>query len=190
MNTDKQKREKRNTYMRAYYAANYEKILERRADPVNQEHARKWREINRERNLEVKRKHYAANCEKWREYYANPTNRKRSKKWRKANREKCRQYRHTRRATEGSYTTIDIVATIECQDGICFYCDDNIRGRHSTVDHFIPIVKGGTNWPRNIRIACMSCNQSKNAKMPWDFKPKVFRYDPNEARRNYEQGIK
>jgi 5-methylcytosine-specific restriction endonuclease McrA len=30
-------------------------------------------------------------------------------------------------------------------------------------DHVIPLARGGTNWPANLRPACASCNQRKNA---------------------------
>jgi 5-methylcytosine-specific restriction endonuclease McrA len=52
------------------------------------------------------------------------------------------------------------------QGGACFYC-----GRESrlTMDHIIPLARGGTDEPANCVLACGSCNSSKNAKLPLDW---------------------
>jgi hypothetical protein len=51
-----------------------------------------------------------------------------------------------------------IRASILQRDGfICTYC-----GRHAqSVDHIIPLSKGGTNDPDNLTAACNTCNSSK-----------------------------
>ena len=48
----------------------------------------------------------------------------------------------------------------------CAYC-----GKESvlTFDHFIPISKGGDTTPSNIVPACVSCNSSKQDKLPEDW---------------------
>ncbi len=42
----------------------------------------------------------------------------------------------------------------------CAYC----RGPAESIDHVIPLSKGGTHWPANIRPACLKCNASKRDK--------------------------
>jgi 5-methylcytosine-specific restriction endonuclease McrA len=44
--------------------------------------------------------------------------------------------------------------------GECFYCGDPATTR----DHVIAKVRGGTNDPSNLVIACFACNTSKKAK--------------------------
>jgi HNH endonuclease len=42
--------------------------------------------------------------------------------------------------------------------GICFYCEDE---RALTIDHYVPIGRGGSNDPRNLVPACVACNTMK-----------------------------
>jgi 5-methylcytosine-specific restriction endonuclease McrA len=39
----------------------------------------------------------------------------------------------------------------------------------NTVDHIIPVAKGGTDDPENLVAACRKCNFSKQDKMPDEF---------------------
>lgn len=43
----------------------------------------------------------------------------------------------------------------------CAYCGDCAN----TVDHIIPLSRGGTNDPENLTPACKSCNSSKRDKL-------------------------
>lgn len=76
----------------------------------------------------------------------------------------------------GSYTKNDLLIIFQKQEGACLYCDANVgrRGKRWHADHFIPLSRGGTNYPENIVIACADCNLSKHAKMPWEFMPEKF----------------
>jgi 5-methylcytosine-specific restriction protein A len=47
--------------------------------------------------------------------------------------------------------------------GPCHLCGAN-PAVDPTRDHVIPIAAGGTNDPANIRIACRSCNSSRNRR--------------------------
>jgi 5-methylcytosine-specific restriction endonuclease McrA len=94
---------------------------------------------------------------------------------------KAMEYEHnaSRRAhkalAKGSHTIEDILRLQHEQDDLCFYCDADISiGFH--VDHFIPLCRGGSNDPENLRLACSPCNGAKWRKMPWVFTPKVRRY--------------
>ncbi len=46
----------------------------------------------------------------------------------------------------------------------CAYCAKCLTASTATMDHVIPVSKGGSNWPSNIVPACGSCNFSKSAK--------------------------
>ncbi len=52
----------------------------------------------------------------------------------------------------------------------CAYCTKCLNTTTATMDHVIPVSKGGSNWPSNIVPACGSCNFSKSAKR---WKPKM-----------------
>lgn len=54
---------------------------------------------------------------------------------------------------------------------ICFYCKAKFGTDHLTVDHFVPITRGGLHTAKNLRKACMSCNRRKSNKLPHEFLP-------------------
>lgn len=76
----------------------------------------------------------------------------------------------TRRARElnagGSFTAADIEAIRKAQGNRCYICGKKLKKYH--IDHFIPLAKGGTNDPGNLRLACPACNLRKSAKHPQD----------------------
>jgi 5-methylcytosine-specific restriction endonuclease McrA len=45
----------------------------------------------------------------------------------------------------------------------CFYCLKKIKSSKTTVDHLIPICKGGGNELTNLVTCCKTCNSIKNA---------------------------
>lgn len=51
----------------------------------------------------------------------------------------------------------------------CAYC----RGPYETLDHVIPLARGGTNWPSNLRPCCRLCNTRKGTLLlhEWHDKP-------------------
>lgn len=52
---------------------------------------------------------------------------------------------------------------------ICAYCGESA----GTVDHVIPVAKGGSDEWDNLVACCTRCNSRKRDKMPADFLPRV-----------------
>lgn len=48
----------------------------------------------------------------------------------------------------------------------CAYCN----GPYEEVDHVIPLSRGGTNWPANLRPACSHCNRKKRNQIAQQWK--------------------
>lgn len=100
----------------------------------------------------------------------------RSKAWAKAHPESGKVQRDKRRArllgARGYYTRSDMEAILRAQEGKCFYCRRNLDDYHS--DHFVPLARGGSNYPENIVASCAPCNLSKGAKLPWEWFPHRF----------------
>jgi 5-methylcytosine-specific restriction endonuclease McrA len=48
--------------------------------------------------------------------------------------------------------------------GRCWLQLEGCTGVGDTIDYVIPLSKGGTNWPANLRPACRSCNSRKKNK--------------------------
>ena len=63
----------------------------------------------------------------------------------------------------------------------CIYCLKSIEFGKDTLEHKIPIIRGGTNDYENLAVACFSCNSSKGRKtveeyMEYRRKKKIGRY--------------
>lgn len=48
--------------------------------------------------------------------------------------------------------------------GICFYCEEKFESEELTMDHKMPVARGGKSTKSNIVIACKECNTNKQAK--------------------------
>lgn len=172
-------------YTKAWRERNAKAIREKKAtyynenkDYVKQKHA-EYRAENKE-DIAVKKKNWRkANADAIREY---------GRKYRKANLEAMALYRENWKANNPE-TYIAIVASdnarrrtlekdgvsaralsawIKSTDKICFYCKIPCE-LNFHVDHFVPLARGGAHALANLRIACPSCNFSKNARDPLEF---------------------
>lgn len=65
----------------------------------------------------------------------------------------------------GSYTPEDWKKILDQHENKCKFC--GILGTESklTIDHIIPISKGGTNYKENLQPLCKSCNSKKGNKL-------------------------
>lgn len=100
--------------------------------------------------------------------------RRRSSEYWKAHPEKYRAHVRNRRAklrnAPGTHTASDVLRLLEDQGFRCHWCGADIGGGRHTVDHYIPIAKGGGNGPENLVMSCLTCNCSKSDKLPDEFK--------------------
>lgn len=103
------------------------------------------------------RKWYAENPEKARAAM---------RRWRRAHLKSVRFYCMRRRAllagAVGTCTPEQLQARIDFYGGRCWMCGKPFKA----IDHVIPLSKGGTNWPANLRPACTSCNSRKKDRKP------------------------
>lgn len=169
---------------REYYKQNIEKFREK-----NKQAAIKHAEKRKLKRLE----RYKENSEKYRQisknyksshkdsvsgynakYYENNSEKekKRAKVWQTKNPESVKIINKNRRArkrnAEGKYTLEDIKRITTQQNNKCAYCSIEL-GKIRHIDHIIPLIKGGSNWPNNIQLLCPTCNMRKKAKDPIDF---------------------
>lgn len=86
--------------------------------------------------------------------------------------------------------------------GQCYLCKLLYRKNTpaNTIDHVIPLSRGGANWPANLRPACTSCNASKGDKTLQEYQEHIALKDRRNAARhrkvrnnykpnNYKDGI-
>jgi len=133
----------------------------RESQKANQKNlAAKWYLENRGVAIERQQKRYQENKERLQAY---------GRQHAKDNPEIYKAARHRRRAAKRNNGSNDLTATqikwLFDNFPQCVYCcsEDSL-----TIDHVIPISKGGQNTLENVVIACMSCNNKKRAKL--DFK--------------------
>lgn len=53
--------------------------------------------------------------------------------------------------------------------GICYYCGENVGAKQLTMDHIIPLVRGGRSNKGNIVPACKKCNSAKKHQLPFEW---------------------
>ena len=171
--TPEEIRAKRIAHSKEYY-------LRKKNDPEFKARRAEWARNNKQARKKFKRKpHWKRSPKKplTTEQKAKEALRKRRK--RQENLEYARSYgriaRSIRRAreskAEGFFTKADIKTLMRTQKGKCVYfhaCGNKLSsGFH--VDHITALSKGGTNWPKNIQLLCVSCNCGKWSKDPLEF---------------------
>lgn len=159
-------RDEANAKRRAYYKAHAKELsaVNRRWDKANAEQRkaarRKWHE-NSEDNKKYMRDWFCKNRERMNEY-----GRKSYHKHKERTKPARVARRATRRGADGVFTAADIDALHKRQSGYCMGCARPFSTiLPFTVDHVIPIARDGSNWPDNIQLMCMPCNDSKGTKL-------------------------
>ena len=51
-------------------------------------------------------------------------------------------------------------------DGVCFYCKLRVGGRALTMDHVVPLGRGGRSSRGNVVPSCKTCNSHKQGMVP------------------------
>lgn len=51
-------------------------------------------------------------------------------------------------------------------DGMCFYCRELLTKENATIDHYVPLSKGGEDREWNFRPSCTICNALKSDMQP------------------------
>lgn len=129
----------------------------------------KWREANREKERARNRELYQLNREKITERKRNLYLKNKAKtserklRWQKANPEACRLNSHRRRQKlrgNGVFLVTPKDVKRILSKG-CFYCGQTAA---LTLDHVVPVARGGVHSIGNLVAACKPCNSSKNDK--------------------------
>jgi len=54
----------------------------------------------------------------------------------------------------------------KCAEGICYFCGKKIQPKELTMDHIVPLIRGGKSQKNNIVPACKECNSKKKYLLP------------------------
>ena len=60
--------------------------------------------------------------------------------------------------------------------GVCQYCGVEFRFEELTIDHVIPLSRGGRDQWSNVVAACKDCNRRKGNHLPDEIRMRLLRY--------------
>ncbi len=64
--------------------------------------------------------------------------------------------------------------------GICYYCGRRFRLQELTMDHIVPIIRGGKSRKGNVVPACKECNEKKKYLLPLEWEDYLKRLKEEE----------
>lgn len=53
--------------------------------------------------------------------------------------------------------------------GICYYCGQKVERKELTMDHVVPLARGGRSSKGNIVASCKTCNTKKRTMLPLEW---------------------
>ena len=64
--------------------------------------------------------------------------------------------------------------------GVCHYCHRNVGAENLTLDHVVPVARGGRSTRGNLVVCCRACNQAKKFLAGGDKVKVVLRFKGRE----------
>lgn len=104
------------------------------------------------------RQHFHAHSERWRAY---------RKRWNAAHKDEVAQANHARRAVQNGVMTDRVMLSevYEKFGGICGICGKPVSRQKATLDHMIPLSRGGPHVMDNAQPAHRLCNYKKGNRL-------------------------
>lgn len=157
-------KENKKKYQKKYYEENKE---------AASNYGKRWREVNKEYMDEYRKTYYQGNRERINE---------RSRRWRENNKTRMKEIlassRHKRRAKLNGAESEKISQNevFERDNWMCGICgervDKNLKFPNvlsASLDHIVPLNKGGTHTYDNVQLAHFGCNSRKSDKVDFIF---------------------
>ena len=150
-------KENTRTYNKEYYAKNKEREKKRASDYFQKNKKQYSEKLKERRHKNGISQKYTSGISHTKEY------------------KKAKRIEYKTRFKEAGRLTAETVKIIY-EDNIkrfgtltCYLCLKPIAIGKDTLDHIIPLSKGGTNEYNNLSISCRSCNSKKGNKLIGDF---------------------
>lgn len=149
-----------------YHAVPFEERRKKNAAHYR-ENAERLKAYQRERNKTHKYARGAASLERARAYDQTPARREAARLWRSAHPVRMREHAQKRRVLheDAFVEEIDMAALHARDKGRCWLCRRPVALIAASLDHVIPISKGGKHEYANAHIAHRRCNSRKHAKV-------------------------
>lgn len=64
--------------------------------------------------------------------------------------------------------------------GLCYYCGKKFSPKDLTMDHIVPVIRGGKSIKGNIVPACKECNSRKKHMLPVEWEEYLERLHSSE----------
>ena len=64
--------------------------------------------------------------------------------------------------------------------GTCYYCGHRFAPDELTMDHIIPIIRGGKSTKNNLAPACKDCNNKKKHMLPMEWEEYLTNLSSND----------
>jgi 5-methylcytosine-specific restriction protein A len=61
--------------------------------------------------------------------------------------------------------------------GVCYYCKRQVLPRELTMDHIVPISRGGKSTKGNVVPCCKECNNAKKQLLPMEWEEYLKKFN-------------
>ena len=55
--------------------------------------------------------------------------------------------------------------------GLCHHCGGKFAAKNLTMDHLVPIIRGGKSTKGNLVLSCKKCNSDRKHRLPFEQAP-------------------
>ena len=65
----------------------------------------------------------------------------------------------------------------KCSEGRCYYCNKKFSAKELTMDHIVPIIRGGKSTKGNMAPSCKECNSKKKHMLPMEWEEYIRSFE-------------
>jgi 5-methylcytosine-specific restriction endonuclease McrA len=65
----------------------------------------------------------------------------------------------------------------KCAKGTCYYCGKATPPKALTMDHIVPVARGGRSTKGNVVPACKECNNAKKQLLPMEWEQYLKKFN-------------
>lgn len=65
----------------------------------------------------------------------------------------------------------------KCSEGRCYFCGKKFKPKELTMEHIVPLIRGGKTTKSNVVPSCKECNTEKKYLLPIEWEAYLKRLD-------------
>ncbi|MFI5294237.1 MAG: HNH endonuclease [Thermodesulfovibrionales bacterium] len=66
-------------------------------------------------------------------------------------------------------------------EGVCYFCNNKFLPKELTMDHIVPLIRGGKSTKGNVVPSCKECNNKKKHMLPLEWEEYIERLKGDEG---------